>query len=388
MRSPSGQILVVNLGSSSHKCTLFADLQPVWRSYLEWRAGFTQATLRQDPEMQSKHVAIASHEEALALALTPLKHTPIQAIGHRVVHGGDCNQSARVTPDLKKRLEALSALAPLHNPINLLGIQLCEELFANVPQLAVFDTAFHRTLPQAHALYPGPYAWKEEGIYRYGFHGISFQYCYTRAEELLNTDLSSAKVVICHLGSGASLCAIEKGQSLDTTMGFTPLDGLMMDTRCGSIDPGILLFLLRTQKRTLASLDEELNAHSGLLGISGLSSDMRDILQGSSQGNARAELALQIYLHRLICSIGSMVASLQGIDILIFTAGIGQHAPLIRQKACDALAYLGCQIDPVRNVLSSPQDLEVSSSQSKVTVLRLHTQEDLEIAKECLKAFG
>lgn len=307
----------------------------------------------------------------------------IDVIGHRVVHGGtQYAQSVRITPQVQDDLRQLVPFAPLHQPSNLAGIEACEKLFGSTPQIAVFDTAYHRHLPLVAQVYPGPYAWFEQGIRRYGFHGISHQYCAQRSAQLAGQELSLSRIVTCHLGNGCSLAATLGGQCIDTTMGFTPLEGLMMGTRSGSIDPAILFYLQREQGSTPDELDTLLNQQSGLKGISGLSSDMREILQASEQGNERAKLALDLYIYRLRACLGSMIAALEGLDILTFTAGVGEHAPPIRARICQSLGFLGIALDEAKNA-STTDDQEISAPNSTARVLVVHTEEDWQIAREC-----
>jgi acetate kinase len=248
-----------------------------------------------------------------------------------------------------------------------------------VPQVAVFDTAFHAQMPDAAAIYPGAYEWIEQGIYRYGFHGTSHAYCAERAAELLGQDLKDLRLITCHLGNGASLAAIRDGRSIDTTMGFTPLDGLMMGSRSGSVDPSILIHLIRHHGYDADQLDHLLNQASGLLGISGLSNDLRQIMSAIDAGNDRAKLALEIYIHRLRSCMGAMLASLGGLDALIFTAGVGEHSPPIRAAA---FAFLGLKLDLDKNA-GRPRDAVISTLDSTVKVLVIHTQEDWAIARDC-----
>lgn len=356
------KILVLNRGSSSIKCSIYqfsklpnSTVDPIWEDAIDGK------------EFSNLKDKIADKE--------------IDCIGHRIVHGGTKHQeSILINSEVKKDIAKLSDLAPLHNLEDLEGIEILEKLFPKIPQIAVFDTAFHNTIPLSHKVYPGPYKWFENGIQRFGFHGISFQYCTQRSSEMLGR--MPHKMVICHLGSGASLCAVKDGKSIDTTMGFTPLEGLMMDTRSGSIDPGILLYLLKDNKKTMEELSHELYERSGLLGLSGISSDMRKVLEKAHLGDFQANLAIEVYIHRLTSCIGSMVASLGGLDTLIFTAGIGENAPLIREKTCSRLSFLGIKL---RKKKLQKKDVELSSSDSKVTVLLIHTQEAFEIAKECWK---
>lgn len=399
------KIFILNRGSSSIKCYLYKfkntphhSISPLWEALLQWKNTFDEPFLTIKNDRREQHSETIK-EKAPGQALKRLMNfliegkmaalrslDEIDAIGHRIVHGGKYfNESVLITPQVKEKIRHLAEFAPLHNLSELEGIEILEQLCKSTPQIAVFDTAFHHTLPQAAQIYPGPYKWYEEGIQRYGFHGISFQYCSRRSAEILNRDLNSLKMVICHLGSGASLCAIEKGKSIDTTMGFTPLEGLMMDTRSGSIDPGIILHLLGKKQKSPEEISHELYKESGLLGISGFSSDMRDIIEKSLQGNGRAALTLDIYIHRLNTLIGAMIAALKGIDVLVFTAGIGENAPLVRERACDAFSFLGLELDRRKNAQTSSEDCEVSTAESKIKVLLVHTQEAFEIASECWK---
>jgi len=283
---------------------------------------------------------------------------------------------------VKAGIAEVSAFAPLHNRAELEGMKVIEDLLGSVPQFAVFDTGFHRRIPPAAAAYPGPYKWFESGIHRYGFHGINHQYCARRAAQLLTRDLISLKLVTCHLGNGCSLAAIEQGHSVDTTMGFTPLEGLMMGTRSGSIDPVILTYLMREGRLQPQQIDDVLNKESGLLGISGISGDMREILTAMKQGNSRPRLAFDIYVHRLQAGIGAMVAVLGGLDALVFTAGVGENSAEVRAAACGKLGFLGLKIDAVANA-SGLTDADIATRDSAVRVLIIRAQEDWTIATEC-----
>jgi acetate kinase len=286
---------------------------------------------------------------------------------------------------VKRQIENLSSIAPLHNKAGLEGIELIETLLPGVPQIAVFDTGFHRTLAREAFIYPGRYEWYERlGIRRFGFHGINHQYCGHRAAQLLKHDIAELKIVSCHLGNGCSLCAIDGGKSVDTTMGFTPLEGLMMGTRAGSIDPGILTHLLQTGDAKPDELDSILNHQCGLLGVSGASSDMRDVVEAMNKGNDRAKLAFEIFVHRLVSCIGAMAASLGGIDVLVFTAGIGENSAEVRNEACAKLRFLGIELDAGMNSTVKP-DRDISARSSKTPVLVIAAQEDWSIARECLR---
>jgi acetate kinase len=353
------KILVLNRGSSSIKWCLYA---------------FSKFPDRYEEPLFEK----ISEESGLENLPSLMLDHEIDCIGHRIVHGGDkYATSVFIDSDVKGDIRNLADLAPLHNLADLEGIEALEKLFPGKPQIAVFDTAFHHALPEAAKIYPGPYEWVEMGIRRYGFHGTSFQYCTRRAQEMLGQ--TPHRMVICHLGSGASLCAVKEGKSIDTTMGFTPLEGLMMDTRSGTIDPGILLYLSKHKK--VEDLSAELYEKSGLLGLSGISSDMRVILKKVQEGDLRAKMTLDVYVHRLLALIGSMIASLGGIDTLVFTAGIGENTPLIRQRVCDQLSFLG--INLTKQGSQPREDAILSSASSKVNVLVIHTREAFEIAREC-----
>jgi len=304
-------------------------------------------------------------------------------VGHRVVHGGPQHfEPSVVTAKVKSAIESVSAFAPLHNRAELEGIEIVTKLLGPVPQIAVFDTGFHRMMPLSAATYPGPYEWFEQGIRRYGFHGINHQYCAQRAAQLLGKNLNSLKLVTCHLGNGCSLAAIREGRSVDTTMGFTPLEGLMMGTRSGSVDPGILTYLMRQRQFSGQQLVEILNQKSGLLGISGISSDMRQIITAGKKGHERAKLALDIYIHRLRSGIGAMIAVLGGIDALVFTAGIGENSPEVRAAVCENFAFLDLRLDQGKNA-QSPVDEDISAPDATVRILVIHAQEDWMIAREC-----
>jgi acetate kinase len=390
------KILVLNAGSSSHKSCLYEIGErlpelapPLWEARVD-EGRLTVTTNRG-----------ANHSEALGDPSSPISRMletmwsgpqrvldsarEIDIVGHRVVHGGhEYSASTRIDAEVKAAIARLSTLAPAHNPAALQGIDAVEQLLGDVPQIAVFDTAFHRHLPEAAAIYPGPYQWVEQGIRRYGFHGISHQYCAARAARVLGRELASLRLITCHLGNGCSLAAIREGRSVDTTMGFTPLDGLMMGTRPGSLDPGILLYLLREKGYSTEQLDRVLNRESGLRGVSGLSGDMREIEAAMARGNERARLAFAIYVHRLRSQIGAMLTSLGGLDALVFTAGVGENSAALRAAACEAFPFLGLQIDPGKNA-NAPLDSDIATPASAVRVLVIRTQEDWAIAQECWK---
>ncbi|HEU5227726.1 MAG TPA: acetate kinase [Ktedonobacteraceae bacterium] len=395
------KILVFNAGSSTQKMRLYdidgslpeRPLQPLWACDADWTRSKGSAKLLLSANGQQWERAIPAGERSAILAEmlrtlwsgeTQVIKGPadIGVVGHRVVHGGpDYHASTLITPTVQAAIQRLGAFAPLHNPANLEGIETTRRVLGNVPQVAVFDTAFHRTLPMPVTVYPGPYEWFDQGIRRYGFHGISHQYCSRRDAEILGRELSSLRIINCHLGNGCSLAAIKGGQSIDTTMGFTPLEGLMMGSRSGSIDPSILLYLQRQQQTTVDQLDTLLNKESGLKGISGVSSDMRAVMQASKEGNERARLALEMFVYRLRFFIGAMLASLEGVDVLSFTGGIGENAPEVRAGACAAFRFLNLKIDADKNA-GRPVDQDIATPDSAVRVLVVHTEEDWEIAKE------
>ena len=401
------KILVLNAGSSSQKSCLYElnevlpdrPPQPLWEAQIDWNHRQGVAELKVEAASgteQEEEFASDSRDAAISRMLETLRQGKTQVInslkeidivGHRVVHGGqDYQQSTLISPDVKEAIARLSVFAPVHNPVNLEGIEALEKILPNVPQVAVFDTAFHAQLPPAAFVYPGPYEWLEDGIRRYGFHGISHQYCARRAAQILNRDLTDLRLISCHLGNGCSLAAIRGGWSVDTTMGFTPLDGLMMGSRSGAIDPGIIIHLLRRSDLTSEKLDNILNRNSGLKGISGVSSDMRQIGEAITQGNERAQLALDIYIHRLRAGIGAMLASLGGLDALIFTAGVGENSAVVRAAACEAFGFLGLKLGGEKNQ-HSPVDQDIAAVDSAARVLVIHTQEDWEIARECWKLY-
>ena len=304
----------------------------------------------------------------------------IQAVGHRIVHGGERYTGAvRITPEVKRAIAELAELAPLHNPASLDGINVAEQALPGVPQVAAFDTAFHATLSEAARTYPVPGKWRREwGIRRYGFHGLSHSYCASRAAEIVGRE--DLRLVIAHLGNGASVSAVHNGLCVDTSMGFTPLEGLMMGTRSGTIDPGILLYLLRHKGLEVNALDKALNHESGLLGVSGVSSDMRRVLS-ELPSNPDARLAVDVYVHRIRQTVGAMAATLGGIDALVFTAGIGEHAPEIRRRVCENLNFLGLELDRRANE-TCQADADVAVPASAVRILVIATREDLAIMRE------
>lgn len=365
------KILVINGGSSSFKFSLFDVVdsldfidRAVWKKTVEFKKN-----------------TIDARTEEVKKVLSEIPPT-IDLIGHRIVHGGNLFQRpVFITHDVKTAVQKLSRLAPLHNPINLEGVKIAEAFFPQVQQVGVFDTAFHATLPEVAWTYPGPWEWRNEGIRRYGFHGISHQYCMERVQDLLRS--TPKKLISCHLGNGSSCAAILNGKVVDTTMGFTPMEGLMMGTRSGTVDPGILIYLQTEKKYTANEVNRCLNNESGLLGIGG-SFDMREIMAKIKQQDPRARLAFDIYVYRLKQAIGALTATMDGLDAICFTGGIGENSAEVRQQVVDGLRYFEVGINQSKN-LNSDQDDEISSTDSKVRVFVIHDREDWLIAKECLK---
>jgi acetate kinase len=395
------KILVLNSGSSSQKSCLY-DIgdtlpehppAPVWEGKIEWDGNHADIQVRNSQRAQlTNRVATGSRSNAIEQLLDTLWDAKVRAVsapseidvvGHRIVHGGkELDKPIVITPEVKSAIARMSVFAPLHNRAELEGIEIIEKRIRTVLQVAVFDTGFHSRLPEPAAVYPGPYEWLARGIRRYGFHGINHQYCAERTAQLLGKDLRSLKLVTCHLGNGCSLAAIRNGQSVDTTMGFTPLEGLMMGTRSGSVDPGILTYFMRRGEPTGKQLDDLLNTQSGLLGISGLSSDMRQVVAAMKGGHSRAKLAFEIFVHRLQAGIGAMIAVLGGINALVFTAGIGENSAEVRAAACASFEFLGLKLDAAKNG-QSPIDQEISLSDSTIHVLIVHAQEDWAISRDC-----
>ena len=307
----------------------------------------------------------------------------IGAVGHRVVHAGEkFASSVRITDEVIKALEECVELAPLHNPPNLLGIAACQELMPSTPMVGVFDTAFHQTMPPESYIYAIPYEYYEKhGIRRYGFHGTSHKYVAERASKMLNVNLEDLKLITCHLGNGASVSAIKRGKCIDTSMGFTPLEGLVMGTRCGDIDPAIVTYIREKENLPQGKANEILNKKSGVLGISGVSSDFRDIEDAVAEGNERAALALKVFAHKVRFYIGAYIAEMNGVDAIIFTAGVGENDVTMREIICNNLGNLGIKLDPVKNKMRG-KETEISTDDSKVKILMIPTNEELMIARD------
>ncbi|MBM3999225.1 MAG: acetate kinase [Planctomycetes bacterium] len=392
-------ILIVNAGSSSVKFSLFRreGLELIGRALLDWRgradtASFTWTRVGHAPVV--RELDAPDYRSAVAGGLLELRGTvdaraqgaTVWAIGHRLIHGGErIRRAVRIDADMKRTIAGFAKLAPLHIPPGLDAIEAVESALPGVPQAGVFDTAFHATLPPAAYLYPLPYAWYERwGIRRFGYHGISHAYCAARAAEMLDRAPTDVRLVICHLGQGASITAVRGGESIGNSMGFTPLEGLMMGTRCGSIDPGILLHVQREQGMTVEELDRALHHDSGLKGLSGISSDFREVEQAAAEGDRRAGLAMDVYAHRVRERIGAYVATLGGLDALVFTGGIGENARRLRADVCKGLEWMGIELDETRNASASP-DADVASGVSRARALLIHTREDLMIARQTVE---
>ncbi len=394
-------VLVLNSGSSSQKSCLYQILHAppsdppecIWQGKIDWSGKTPEVSIRTARgdsatyrvRNTGRSTAVERMLQSLWSGKTKVVSDPsaIDVVGHRVVHGGPHYfEPVLVTSQVRTAIKKVSVFAPLHNRAELEGMSIVSKLLGRVPQIAVFDTGFHHGMPPSSSTYPGPYGWLKEGIRRYGFHGINHQYCAGRAARLLGRSPNRLKIVTCHLGNGCSLAAIKNGRSVDTTMGFTPLEGLMMGTRSGSVDPGILTYLMRRKKLAARQIDEILNQKSGLLGISEISGDMRDILAAVKKRNPRAKLAFDIYIHRLRLGIGSMIAVLGGIDALVFTAGVGENSPEVRGAACENLRFAGIKLDPKKNLKSSP-DQNIADRSATVPVLIIHAEEDWMIAQQC-----
>ncbi|GAW91399.1 acetate/propionate family kinase [Calderihabitans maritimus] len=390
------KILVINCGSSSIKYRLFdMNTETVLARGLIERIGLEGSRINHQPAGKQKlkwEEPIPDHRVAVQKALRALTDTrygvigdmgEIDGVGHRVAHGGDkFSSSVLIDDEVKKAIRELSELAPLHNPPNLVGIEAAEKVLPDVPQVAVFDTAFHQTMPPEAYLYSIPYdLGRRYGIRKYGFHGTSHKYVAQRASKLMGRALEELKLVTCHLGNGASVTAIRGGQSVETSMGFTPLEGLTMGTRCGDIDPAVVTFLMEKKQMTVQEVNEFLNKECGVLGISGISSDFRDLEEAAARGHERAQLALKIFAHDVKKYVGAYVAVLNGIDALVFTAGIGENSPRIREEICKEMEYLGLKIDLDKNKVMG-EEKEISAADSRVKIWVIPTNEELMIARD------
>lgn len=390
----SHKIMAINAGSSSLKFQLLAMPQGemICQGLIE-RIGMANArvTMKTSAQKWQETAPIADHREAVTLLLDKLlSHhiintlQDIDGVGHRVAHGGEFfKDSARVTDETLAQIERLAELAPLHNPVNVLGIHLFRQLLPSTPSVAVFDTAFHQTLDESAYIYPLPWRYYAElGIRRYGFHGTSHKYVSTALAERLGVPLSALRVICCHLGNGSSICAIKGGQSVNTSMGFTPQSGVMMGTRSGDIDPSILPWIAEREGKTPQQLNYLLNNESGLLGISGVSHDYRDVEQAADGGNRRAALALTLFAERIRATIGSYIMQMGGLDALIFTGGIGENSARARAAVCHNLHFLGLSIDEEKN-LRNATFIQAENAVVKVAVI--NTNEELMIAQDVMR---
>lgn len=393
------KILVINTGSSSLKYQLIDMVnETVLAKGLCDRIGIENSFIKHtkpgsdtvilEKDMHNHKAAIKEVIKALTDSKMGVINdmNEISAVGHRVVHGGEkFHDSVIIDNEVMKAIKDCIELAPLHNPPNIIGIEACQNIMPGTPMVAVFDTAFHQTIPKHAYLYALPYEMYEKyGVRKYGFHGTSHKYVAQRAAEMLKKPLSELKLISCHLGNGASVCAIKYGKSVETSMGFTPLAGLAMGTRSGTIDPAIIKFLMENEKMSLKEIDDYLNKKSGMLGISGISSDFRDLDTAAAEGNERAQLAIDIFCYRVKKYIGEYAAVVNGVDAVIFTAGIGENNDVVRKGALQDMEYLGISIDWEKNKVKG-KELDISAPDSKVRTLVIPTNEELAIARETLK---
>jgi len=395
-------ILVVNAGSSSLKYQLI-DMknENVLAKGLCDRIGLPASLIKHktfDGRSLEKEIEMPTHKDAIANLLKVLTNDEvgviksldeITAVGHRVVHGGEkFFKSVIIDDEVMKTLEECAELAPLHNPPNITGIKACQQVLPNVKQVAVFDTAFHQTMPKKAYMYALPYEYYEKyKVRKYGFHGTSHKYVSERAALLLGKPIEELKIVTCHLGNGSSVAAVKGGKVVDTSMGFTPLDGLAMGTRCGSIDPAIVTFIMNKEGLTTEQMDTIMNKKSGMLAVSGVSSDFRDLDDAVEQGNERAALALDIFAYQVKKTIGAYACAMGGLDAVVFTAGIGENNSKMRKMICEGLEFLGISIEDEKN-LKRGEEIDVSKEGAKVRVLVIPTNEELAIAKETQKLIG
>nr|WP_320146067.1 acetate kinase [uncultured Anaeromusa sp.] len=390
------KVLVINCGSSSLKYQLFnmADESVLAKGLVE-RIGIEGSVLKHQPGEADKvtiETEIPDHSVAIKLVLNALvdaKHgvikamNEISAVGHRVVHGAEkFATSVRINDAVMDALEECIEMAPLHNPPNILGIKACEKLMPGVAQVGVFDTAFHQTMPKHAFIYGLPYeVYKKHGIRRYGFHGTSHKFVSQQCAEMMGKKPEDIKVITCHLGNGSSVAAVKNGAVVDTSMGLTPLEGLVMGTRCGDIDPAILPMLMKKENMDADAIDSYINKESGVLGISGVSSDFRDIEGAADEGNERAQLALDVFAYRVQKYVGAYAAAMNGVDAIVFTAGLGENSISMRENIAEAFGYLGAKIDKTRNNVRG-KACEISTADSKVKLFVIPTNEELMIARD------
>lgn len=390
------KVLVINCGSSSLKYQLIdmSNENALAQGLVE-RIGMEGSILTQkvNGEKYIIQEPMKDHTDAIKLVLGALvdkEHgvisdmSEISSVGHRVVHGGEkYANSVLIDDEVMKYLEECVKLAPLHNPPNIIGINACKALMPNTPMVAVFDTAFHQTIPEVAYIYPLPYElYKNYGIRKYGFHGTSHRYVSNIAAEMIGKDIKDLKIVTCHLGNGASICAVDGGKSIETSMGFTPLEGIAMGTRSGNVDPAIITFIMKELNLDIDELNNLLNKKSGVYGISGVSSDFRDIEEAAEEGNHRAQLALDVFHYKVKRFIASYAAAMGGVDCVVFTAGLGENSPLSRSEICKNLEFLGIKIDEKKNNEGRGFAKVISTDDSSVKVYVIPTDEELMIARD------
>ena len=393
-------MLVLNAGSSSLKATLLkaSDGTTMAKGNADWAGHATHYHFQVTNQKPiDREVDWKGHDQAVEQFVVDLKDAKLLgsaeskalvAVGHRIVHGGPFTHAVRIDEAVRAEIETLSELAPLHNPPSLKAMRAAELAFPDVPHVAAFDTAFHATLPPDAFTYPIPSQWTGEWkIRKYGFHGLSHAYCSGRAAQLLGRSLSELKLVVCHLGNGCSASAVDGGRSVDTSMGFTPLDGLMMGTRSGSIDPAIITYVQQHHGLTSEQVEHALNHDSGLLGVSGISSDMREVLAAARAGSEPAKLAIAIYTRRIRNTIAAFAATMNGLDAVVFTAGVGENSPEIRAHVCEGLRFIGVELDPDANARKSP-DADISVANAKVRTLVIATREELTMWQEVLNVLA
>jgi len=395
------KILVINAGSSSLKYQLIdSDSEQVLAKGLCERIGIDGSCIKYNSsktgEKKEKQIDMPDHGVALKTVIDVLVSpedgainslSEIDAVGHRVVHGGEYfNSSVLVTDDVIAKIEECADLAPLHNPANLLGIRACKELMPETPQCVTFDTAFHQTMPEKAYIYGIPYSYYENyKIRRYGFHGTSHSYVSKEAVKHLDKPVEDTKIIVCHLGGGASITAVQGGKSVDTSMGLTPLEGLVMGTRSGNIDPAIIQYIANKEGKSIDEILNILNKESGLMGLSGRSSDCRDIDAGIKEGDKRSIIAFNAFVYSAVKIIGSYIASMNGVDLIAFTAGIGENDDKIRAAIMENFKYIGASIDAEKNAATHGDEVEIQSADSKVKVVVIPTNEELTIARETLE---
>ncbi|MGI6301970.1 MAG: acetate kinase [Gracilibacteraceae bacterium] len=396
------KILVINCGSSSLKYQLMdMENEEVIAKGLAERIGIDGSVLKHQPKGFDKVTVekpMPTHREALQTVVDALRDKnygvikdmgEISAVGHRVVHAGEkFAYSVVLNEDVMNALKECIDIAPLHNPPNIMGIEACKQIMPDVPMVGVFDTAFHQTMPKESYIYAIPYEYYEKyKIRRYGFHGTSHKYVAERAAAMLGKPIENLKIITCHLGNGASITAVKDGKSVDTSMGFTPLEGLAMGTRSGNIDPAIIKYIAEKENISVNKVDEILNKKSGVLGVSGVSNDFRDIEEAADNGNERAKLALDVYVHYVKKYIGAYAAVMNGVDVIVFTAGLGENSANMRSRICKDISFLGVELDEAKNNIRG-KEADVSKDGSKVRILLIPTNEELMIARDTAKLVG